>query len=419
MGWPGNALASHRRSWRKCLGCGKFGSPCLDWSQELSGFIEDDELDVKNETVVYQAVLHWTNHDLQQRRVDFPHVLAKVRFDQISLEFLNNNVLSNPLVKDHLHTREVQAIYALSNSAGSHIRLIRPRLPGAILLAIGGWSGGDPTNGIEAYDYKADRWVNVTNHQERARAYHGSVFLVYCVGGFDGTEHFNSVRRLDLATRTWHEMPPMYHRRCYVSVAVLNRCIYAMGGHNGHIRLSTAEVFDPETNLWSPIRPMNEQRSDANCVAVNGEIYICGGFNDIECLQTAECYDPRTKQWSLIAPMTTRRSGVAVIAYGDYIYAVGGFDGNMRLNSVEAYSPRTNSWRPVASMLTTCSNFGIEVAYDPLVDSWSVVCDMDIFRSALNCCVISGLPNMTGYAISRNALPLLDIEMDESDEEAI
>ncbi|KAJ0003234.1 hypothetical protein NQD34_008332 [Periophthalmus magnuspinnatus] len=390
-------------------------------AQELSGFIEDDELDVKNETVVYQAVLHWTNHDLQQRRVDFPRVLAKVRFDQISLEFLNNNVLSNPLVKDHLHTREVQAIYALSNSAGSHIRLIRPRLPGAILLAIGGWSGGDPTNGIEAYDYKADRWVNVTNHQERARAYHGSVFLngsVYCVGGFDRTEHFNSVRRLDLATRTWHEMPPMYHRCCYVSVAVLNGCIYAMGGHNGHIRLSTAEVFDPETNLWSPIRPMNEQRSDANCVAVNGEIYICGGFNDIECLQTAECYDPRTKQWSLIAPMTTRRSGVAVIAYGDYIYAVGGFDGNMRLNSVEAYSPRTNSWRPVASMLTTCSNFGIE-AYDPLVDSWSVVCDMDIFRSALNCCVISGLPNMTGYAISLNALPLLDIEMDESDEEAI
>uniref|UniRef100_A0A3B3ZI08 BTB domain-containing protein n=1 Tax=Periophthalmus magnuspinnatus TaxID=409849 RepID=A0A3B3ZI08_9GOBI len=272
----------------------------------------------------------------------------------------------------------------------THIRLIRPRLPGAILLAIGGWSGDDPTNGIEAYDYKADRWVNVTNHQERARAYHGSVFLngfVYCVGGFDGTEHFNSVRRLDLATRTWHEMPPMYHRRCYVSVAVLNGCIYAMGGYNGHIRLNTAEVFDSETNQWSQIPPMNEQRSDANCAAVNGK--------------------------------------------------VGGFDGNVRLRSVEAYSPHRNSWRPVASMMDTRSNFGIEVlngrifaaggfngfsttytveAYDPLMDSWSVVCDMDIFRSALNCCVISGLPNMADYAISRNALPLLDIGMDESDE---
>uniref|UniRef100_A0A3B3ZIB2 BACK domain-containing protein n=1 Tax=Periophthalmus magnuspinnatus TaxID=409849 RepID=A0A3B3ZIB2_9GOBI len=363
------------------------------FEEELSGFIEDDELDVKNETVVYQAVMHWTNYDLQQRRVDFPHVLAKVL---------------------------------------THIRLIRPRLPGAILLAIGGWSGDDPTNGIEAYDYKADRWVNVTNHQERARAYHGSVFLngfVYCVGGFDGTEHFNSVRRLDLATRTWHEMPPMYHRRCYVSVAVLNGCIYAMGGYNGHIRLNTAEVFDSETNQWSQIPPMNEQRSDAN--------YLHLWRFQWQCLQTAECYNPRTKQWSLIAPMTTRRSGVAVIAYGDYIYAVGGFDGNVRLRSVEAYSPHRNSWRPVASMMDTRSNFGIEVlngrifaaggfngfsttytveAYDPLMDSWSVVCDMDIFRSALNCCVISGLPNMADYAISRNALPLLDIGMDESDE---
>uniref|UniRef100_A0A3B3ZIA6 BTB domain-containing protein n=1 Tax=Periophthalmus magnuspinnatus TaxID=409849 RepID=A0A3B3ZIA6_9GOBI len=335
----------------------------------------------------------------------------------------------------------------MSNYQITHIRLIRPRLPGAILLAIGGWSGDDPTNGIEAYDYKADRWVNVTNHQERARAYHGSVFLngfVYCVGGFDGTEHFNSVRRLDLATRTWHEMPPMYHRRCYVSVAVLNGCIYAMGGYNGHIRLNTAEVFDSETNQWSQIPPMNEQRSDAN--------YLHLWRFQWQCLQTAECYNPRTKQWSLIAPMTTRRSGVAVIAYGDYIYAVrahehlpltifqtivGGFDGNVRLRSVEAYSPHRNSWRPVASMMDTRSNFGIEVlngrifaaggfngfsttytveAYDPLMDSWSVVCDMDIFRSALNCCVISGLPNMADYAISRNALPLLDIGMDESDE---
>uniref|UniRef100_A0AAV2JIU6 Uncharacterized protein n=1 Tax=Knipowitschia caucasica TaxID=637954 RepID=A0AAV2JIU6_KNICA len=89
------------------------------------------------------------------------------------------------------------------------------------------------------------------------------------MGGFDGTEHFSSMRRLDLATRAWDEMPPMYERRCYVSATVLNGRIYAVGGYNGRVRLNTAEVFDPQTNRWSLIAPMNEQRCDAKCATLN------------------------------------------------------------------------------------------------------------------------------------------------------
>ena len=40
--------------------------------------------------------------------------------------------------------------------------LARPRVPHEILFAIGGWSGGSPTNFIETYDTRADRWVKVS-----------------------------------------------------------------------------------------------------------------------------------------------------------------------------------------------------------------------------------------------------------------
>lgn len=40
--------------------------------------------------------------------------------------------------------------------------LARPRVPHEILFAIGGWSGGSPTNFIETYDTRADRWVRVS-----------------------------------------------------------------------------------------------------------------------------------------------------------------------------------------------------------------------------------------------------------------
>ncbi|KAK7888840.1 hypothetical protein WMY93_024400 [Mugilogobius chulae] len=387
-------------------------------AQELLDFIGEDQLNIKNESDVYQAVVRWVNHDHPRRRGEFSQLLAKVRFSQISEDFLQHHIFTNPMMYTDFECVNTVA----------RITPARPRLPAAILLAIGGWSGGDPTNCIEAYDYNADCWINVTNNEERPRAYHGSVFLngsVYCVGGFDRIEHFNSMRRLDLATRTWHEMPPMYSRRCYISVVVLNGCIYAMGGYNGTRRQNTAEVYNPQTNQWSLIAPMNEQRSDASCATLNGKIYICGGFNGTEVLQTAECYDPQTNEWTMITPMTVRRSGVAAVTYHNRIYAVGGFDGVERLRSVECYNTRTNSWQPVASMITTRSNFGIEVlndrifvaggyngftttynaeSYDRLTDTWSDVCDMDVFRSALNCCVIYGLTNMADYTIPRDAL---------------
>uniref|UniRef100_A0A4W6C8D4 Kelch like family member 10 n=1 Tax=Lates calcarifer TaxID=8187 RepID=A0A4W6C8D4_LATCA len=387
--------------------------------QELAEILGRDDLNVKKESTVFEAILHWIAHVPEEREGHIAVLLSKVRLALTSLEYVRINVMSNELVKKNTECLQMahdamQAItHIITNSpsvSGLCSPLARPRLPDAILLAIGGWSGGDPTNGIEAYDVRADRWLNVTNNLERARAYHGAAFLkgyVYCVGGFDRVEHFNSVRRFDLNTHTWHEVAPMHCRRCYVSVTVLNGYIYAMGGYDGHTRLSSAERYRPEINQWSLIAPMHEQRSDASCTTLHDKVYICGGFNGNECLQTAEFYNPGTNQWTMITPMTSRRSGIGVIAYADHVYAVGGFDGNIRLRSAEAYNPRTNTWNEVSSMLTPRSNFGLEVIddrlfavggfngftttynveyYDATTDEWTEACDMEIFRSALSCC---------------------------------
>jgi kelch-like protein 10 len=37
--------------------------------------------------------------------------------------------------------------------------LAKPRVPHEILFVIGGWSGGSPTNMVETYDTRADRWI--------------------------------------------------------------------------------------------------------------------------------------------------------------------------------------------------------------------------------------------------------------------
>ncbi|KAG7272182.1 hypothetical protein CRUP_036896 [Coryphaenoides rupestris] len=123
-----------------------------------------------------------------------------------------------------------------------------------------GCSHRTATNGIESYDPRADRWVAVaTDREEAPCGYHGIVVLhgsVYHVGGFDGVDFCNTMRRLDLATRRWHAAAPMHERRGYVCVAVVGGGFYATGGHNGHRRLSGVERYLPDGNQRTRVASM-------------------------------------------------------------------------------------------------------------------------------------------------------------------
>uniref|UniRef100_A0A8C9TRR6 Kelch like family member 10 n=1 Tax=Scleropages formosus TaxID=113540 RepID=A0A8C9TRR6_SCLFO len=409
---------------------------------QLCDIIEKDHLNIKRESVAFEAVLRWIAHAPSGRKRHISLLLSKVRLALMDTNYFMNNVKNNEMVKHSEECKPIiintlKSIYHLTTNEtrGSDFQnpLTRPRLPYSVLLAIGGWSGSSPTNGIEAYDGLTDHWLNVTVEEESPRAYHGAAYLdgfVYCIGGFDGEEYFSSVRKLNPVTRTWHQAAPMHSRRCYVSVAVLEGLLYAMGGFDGYVRLDSAEQYDPEANQWTVVSSMHERRSDASATTLRGKVYICGGFNGNECLSTAEHYNPESNQWTLIAPMRSPRSGVGVIAGATARGPkrdsfVGGFDRANRLQNAEAYNPLTDSWRAVPTMFNPRSNFGIEVMddllfvvggfnglyttfnaeyYDQKTDKWYKAHNMGIFRSALSCCVVPGLPNVHEYVVPRDTL---------------
>ncbi|XP_063794908.1 kelch-like protein 10 [Pseudophryne corroboree] len=400
-------------------------------AMELRDFIEKDELNIKQEDVLFEAIIKWIDHDTTARKQFISILLSEVRLALMNPEYFMNSIKTHDYVKNSEECKTI-IIKALTDMYDLNMHgvinydctkpLTRPRLPNAILLAIGGWSSGFPTNAIESYDARADRWVNVTCHAETPRAYHGTAYLkgyVYIIGGFNSMDYFNSVKRFDPFKKIWQEVAPMHSKRCYISVTVLDNHIYAMGGYDGHVRLNTAERYEPENNQWTMIAPMHEQRSDASATTLDGKVYICGGFNGMECLFTAEVYSPEIGQWNIIAPMESPRSGLGAIAYRDQIYVVGGFDGVNRLRSVEAYSPTSNTWHIVPSMFHQRSNFGIGVVddrlfvaggfndfttsyvecYDEKSGEWYDVQDMNFYRSALSCCVVPGLTNVRGYTV--------------------
>ncbi|CAM4693668.1 unnamed protein product [Leuciscus chuanchicus] len=452
--------------------------------EQLEEIIDEDELNVKQEEVVFEAVLHWINHAPENRRQHIAVLLPKCN----ALVMENEDCM--PVIINAMKTLFDLNMDEPTNSELMH-QLTHPRLPSSILLAIGGWRGGTSYNSeIEAYDAKADCWVSVTQEEdERPRAYLGTAVLDCTLTWtivLNDVLYSTLLQRIDTNHDTFLFVAPMDERRGFISVAVLDGLIYAIGGFDGHQWLKTVECYDPNTNQWTMMAPMNEKRSCASATSLQGRVrapthdstlfywrllmpvkhegnvkwgygmhgnslnmkrniikltkFICGGFTGTEYLSFAESFNPETNQWTLIAPMSSRRISLGVIAYADLVYAFGGLDGASHLRSAEAYNPLTNIWSDVASMCNPRGSFGIEVVngqlfavggynglsitsdvkrYDEKTDQWFAANEMDVSRSALSCCVASGLPNMAQYSALRdtrhktsltvNVLPLADL----------
>ncbi|ESO94394.1 hypothetical protein LOTGIDRAFT_175448 [Lottia gigantea] len=397
---------------------------------EVSEILSCDNLNVKNEELVFDAVLRWIDYDPERRRCHIAKILKTIRLGLLTTQYFVEKVKSHPYVKESSACKPIiietlKFLYDLDMDEEKEVDLnhplAKPRVPHEVLFVIGGWSGGSPTTMVETYDTRADRWIVCKTVDKEARAYHGTVaydMRIYVIGGFDGVEYFNSVRCFNPLTKIWSEVSPMNCKRCYVSVAVLEPYIYAMGGYNGHDRQYSAERYSKQRNQWSLIQSMNIPRSDASATDLEGKIYICGGFNGQECLNSAEYYDPETNQWTLLRPMRNKRSGVGVIAYRGHLYALGGFNGVSRMNTGERFSLVTNSWQTIPEMDNSRSNFAIEIiddmifaiggfngvttifnveCYDSVTDEWYHATDMTVYRSALSACVIRGLPNIEDF----------------------
>ncbi|XP_018309372.1 kelch-like protein 10 isoform X3 [Mycetomoellerius zeteki] len=400
--------------------------------EELKPLVGADELNVKSEQTVWELVLRWINHNPESRKDYIVDLMKNIRLGLLDTQFFLENVKDHPYVVGNDACRPIiietlKFLYDLEmitqkDGEVPTPEIARPRVPHEILFAIGGWSGGSPTNYIETYDTRADRWIPIEETDPTGpRAYHGLAvvgFDIYVIGGFDGVDYFNSCRCFNAVTKVWREVAPMNARRCYVSVAVLNNLVYAMGGYDGYHRQKTVERYNYKTNQWSLIASMNVQRSDASATTLNDKIYITGGFDGHDCMNTVEVYDPSTNQWTMITAMRSRRSGVSCISYHGCVYVIGGFNGISRMCSGEKYKPSTNSWSHIPDMYNPRSNFAIEViddmifaiggfngvtttyqveCYDEKTNEWYEATDMNICRSALSACVIMGLPNVYDY----------------------
>ncbi|XP_071588804.1 kelch-like protein 20 [Heliangelus exortis] len=341
-------------------------------ANQLIDIISSDELNVRSEEQVFNAVMAWVKYSIQERRPQLPQVLQHVRLPLLSPKFLVGTVGSDPLIKSDEECRD------LVDEAKNYLLLpqerplmqgprTRPRKPircGEVLFAVGGWCSGDATSSVERYDLQTNEWRMVASMSKRRCGVGVSVLddLLYAVGGHDGSSYLNSVERYDPKTNQWSsDVAPTSTCRTSVGVAVLGGYLYAVGGQDGVSCLNIVERYDPKENKWTRVASMSTRRLGVAVAVLGGFLYAVGGSDGTSPLNTVERYNPQDNRWHTIAPMETRRKHLGCAVYQDMIYAVGGRDDTTELSSAERYNPRTNQWSPVVAMTSQRSGVSCPV----------------------------------------------------------
>ncbi|CAG9531721.1 unnamed protein product [Cercopithifilaria johnstoni] len=354
---------------------------------------------------VWILLKRWISVDRKRRMPYYRRLLKSVRYN------LLNDQQKDEIKKDLLRFKiniidDQSAIWSMNSE---------PRIQRDILLAIGGWEKGGPTNIVEVFDVNSNKWQRVkTFEDDRRVAYHECIVIndkLYIIGGFEGSQYFNTVRCYDSKTKQWCELAPMHYARCYISACEINGTIIVAGGSDGRLRLRTAEIYDASKNQWTRIRSMIQRRSDAAACAMGGKMYVAGGYTGEIVLQTVEMYIPEMDIWTEIAHMNSPRSGLACAANDDFMLIAGGFDGTSRLNSAEILRIGSAHTVNVEPMPIARSNFAMcrmgkyfyaIGGYNTMVTKtvvrfdgkkWEKICDVTLARSALRVVLLKAWPD--------------------------
>lgn len=189
---------------------------------QLVDIIASDELNVRTEEQVFNAVMSWVKYNVAERRQHLPSVLQHVRLPLLSPKFLVGTVGSDLLVRSDESCRD------LVDEAKNYLLLPqeRPLMQGPRTRP------RKPTRRGIVYTTITILLIIIT-------IFVGEV--LFAVGGWCSGDAIASVEKFDPQTMEWKMVAPMSKRRCGVGVAVLNDLLYAVGGHDGQSYLNSIE----------------------------------------------------------------------------------------------------------------------------------------------------------------------------------
>lgn len=182
--------------------------------KNLVEIIKKDDLNIRSEEQIFEAVLSWVKTKCDERKEFLPELLGNVRLPLLSPQYLSDRVLSESIIRENIECRD------LIDDAKDYMLMPERRK-----------------------HYKSERTL--------PRRCSEAAGLIYIVGGLTASgESLSTVEKYDTISKKWTPVLPMAIQRSRVGVAILDGKLYAIGGFDGTVRLNDVEKYDPTTNRY-------------------------------------------------------------------------------------------------------------------------------------------------------------------------
>ena len=350
---------------------------------ELQEYIQDEGLNVASEDPVFEAVVTWVRHDVENRKFRFENLLESVKLSHCSAPFLGEVVAKEPLMRTvdclellakalyhHVPTEPLQqgtarrgymqkhtrntliAIYedqywtlndgesewvSQGSSKGKKLPLSSAGMTEDSILVIGGYPNNKQSKRCWKFALPKRHWVTMPDLNV-ARDDHATVCVgnqVYVLGGWDGNEVLSSVEYLNEQSESWHAAGNMLFELYWHTAVSYKKSIYVFGGFAGKSHSLSTLVLDTTSNKWSRKADMPGFCNTASSVVYKDRIYVLGGMENC-CMS----YDPDKDHWETHSKPAVKHKRASALVLKDRILLCGGEWSSL----IEEYKPDIDTW---------------------------------------------------------------------------
>ncbi len=345
---------------------------------ELQEYIRDEDLNVASEDPVFEAVVTWVKHDMDNRQNRFDGLMEYLTLSHCSLSFLAGVVLNEPLVKSgNCFQNVTKAMQVQATSASLQIGTPRKgytsttveytvdesKTPNDTLAPEGcGNVVNGPIYSLHWVDepkrdtlvavYKNQIWKlhDGENRFVRENVY-GTQFLpgsaacsagdnLFLTGGEVNSKTQSACKEISLSTLDWFVRPDMNHERSNHATVCVGDTVFVLGGDDDckdRLPMRSVEYLDPNSGRWLPTTDMPEAEANITAVRYRQFIFVFETYDDSK---RTFAFDTLTKRWKRRRNMPRYCKWGSSVVYGDRIYVLGG-----QRRTCMSYDPDQDTWR--------------------------------------------------------------------------
>ncbi|XP_078572264.1 kelch repeat and BTB domain-containing protein 6-like [Branchiostoma floridae x Branchiostoma japonicum] len=317
---------------------------------QLTEIISHGELDVKEETTVWEAVVRWVQHSREDRLHHLPSILPYIRFNLLTSDD-TAAILDHPLVKEDPGSSDVVRSLVQKNKTKLNRR------------------HGMTTEMVLLYNFSSKELIFINPHKGKCISHTYKPEEIPCVHGMTVTSDYDiyileTRNKLQLSLYKYNHEENVWEQTGVYSNGTHNEMyethFHAVGGVLYYLALNPEEErpllqiikYSPHTNQWQECSQL--QLRDTLCSNVT---VSCGSHLYFLRSQEMHRYDPSQDRWSERTPPIDISDVGSAVAMGTEIFCI-----DWEFTQTKVYDTESDSWQKLQGWPNPG---GLDVGYRP------------------------------------------------------